>query len=389
MTEKKKFASSLYRLSGEAAFETLAKAKQLEREGKEIIHFEIGEPDFNTSEIIKQAAKKGLDLNLTHYVPSAGLLELREAVREYIRIKRGFEPELEQVVITPGVKPAVFYSILSLVESGDEVIYPDPGYPTYYSLIDYIGAKRVPVKLVDENEFRMSPEGIAEKITDKTKLIILNSPENPTGGVNTEEDMRGIAELAKDNNLWIVSDEIYSEIIYEGKHYSPCTYDTCAERSVLVNGFSKCFAMTGWRLGYIITNKELARKITTFITNSVSCTNAFVQYAGIEALRKCDREVKEMVDEFKKRRDAIVKGLNSVRGFKCLIPRGAFYVFPNIEETNFGCEDLAELLLKKVGVCTLAGTAFGEGGKGHLRFSYANSIENIEKGIELIKSLLG
>lgn len=384
-----RFARSLYRLSGEAAFETLAKAKQLEREGKKIIHFEIGEPDFNTPSAIKQAAKKGLDLNLTHYVPSAGLLELRESVREYIKIKRGFEPELEQVVITPGVKPAVFYSILSLVEKGNEVIYPDPGYPTYYSLIDYVGAKKVPVKLVDEEEFRMTPEDINEKITNKTKLIVLNSPENPTGGTNTEKDMKGIAELAEDHDLFVISDEIYSEIIYDGKHYSPCKYDACTERSVLIDGFSKSFAMTGWRLGYIITNKELARKITTFITNSVSCTNSFVQYAGIEALRRCEQEVKKMVKEFKRRRDAIVKGLNSVKGFKCLLPKGAFYVFPNIEETNYTCEELAELLLEKIGVCTLPGTAFGEGGKGHIRFSYANSIENIEKGVELIKSILG
>lgn len=384
----KKFASSLYRLSGEAAFEVLARAKKLEREGKKVLHFEIGEPDFNTPENIKEAAKLALDKNFTHYVPSGGVGELREAVREYIKLTRGFEPDLEQIVITPGVKPAVFYSILSLVETGDEVIYQDPGYPTYYSLIDYVGAKRVPVKLLEENEFRLTPSDIAEKITQRTKMIIINSPHNPTGAVLTKKDVEELARLAEENNIWLLSDEIYSEIIYDEKHYSPCARDACGERSLLADGFSKCFAMTGWRLGWLIAPKELAKRITTFITNTVSCTNSFVQLAGMQALKGPKEEVKEMVREFKRRREVIVKGLNEINGFTCLLPKGAFYAFPNIKETGMTGEKLASRLLEKANVAVLPGTAFGEGGEGYLRFSYANSVENIKEGIERIKKIL-
>lgn len=382
-----RYAPSLDRLHSEAAFEVLAKAKALERKGKKVLHFEIGEPDFNTPEIVKDEAKKSLDENFTHYVPSQGIVELREAVCEYIEKTRNFRPTPEQVLIVPGVKPGIFYSMLSLIDEGDEVIYPDPGFPTYSSLVDYTSAGDVPLKLLEKNEFRMSPDDINEKLTKKTKLIILNSPHNPTGSMLKKDEIKAIYEIAEDNNIYLLSDEVYSQMTYEQPHYSVTEYDNASERSILIDGFSKSFAMTGWRLGYAIGPEELIKKLTVFLINSVSCTNAFIQKAGITALKDFD-SVKKMVDKFRDRRNVIVKGLNEVNGFRCIMPMGAFYAFPNITETGKTSNELADYLLEKSGIAVLPGTAFGPGGEGYLRFSYASSIENIKEAIEKMKDVL-
>ena len=382
-----KCAPSLDRLHSEAAFEVLAKAKALERKGKKVLHFEIGEPDFDTPEIVKDEAKKSLDENFTHYVASQGIIELREAVCEYIEKTRNFKPTPEQVLIVPGVKPGIFYSMLALINEGDEVIYPDPGFPTYSSLVDYTSAGDVPLKLLEKNEFRMSPDDINEKITKKTKLIILNSPHNPTGSMLKKNEIKAIYEIAEDNDVYLLSDEVYSQMTYEQKHYSVAEYDNASERSVLIDGFSKSFAMTGWRLGYAIGHEELIKKLTVFLINSVSCTNAFVQKAGIKALKDFD-SVKKMVEKFRERRNVIVKGLNEINGFRCIMPMGAFYTFPNITGTRKKSNELADYLLKKSGIAVLPGTAFGPGGEGYLRFSYASSIENIKEAVEKMKDVL-
>lgn len=379
-------AASLDKLAGEGAFEVLAKAQALERQGHKVLHFEIGEPDFDTPENIKAAARHALDANFTHYVASGGILELKEAVRAHIAGTRGFEPDVEQILIIAGVKPGIFCSILGLVEQGDEVIYQDPGFPTYGSLIDYVGARRVPVRLLEENEFRMTPDDVAAKITKNTKLIIINSPQNPTGSMLTSQDVREIAALAAENDIYLLSDEIYSMMTYGERFHSVCSFDACAERSILLDGFSKTYAMTGWRLGYLLANRELIKKMTTFVINSASCTNAFVQRAGVEALEGEQSKVNAMLREFELRRKVIVEGLNEIDGFKCIMPRGAFYAFPNIKGTGMGCRELAERLLNEAKVAVLPGTAFGEGGTGYLRFSYANSVENIKEAIERLKS---
>ncbi|MDI6917901.1 MAG: pyridoxal phosphate-dependent aminotransferase [Thermoplasmatales archaeon] len=382
-----KYAPSLDRLHSEAAFEVLAKAKALERKGKRVLHFEIGEPDFDTPEIVKEGAKKALDENFTHYVPSQGITELREAVCEYIEKTRNFKPTPEQVLIVPGVKPGIFYSMLALINEGDEVIYPDPGFPTYSSLVDYTNAKHVPIKLLEKNEFRMSPDDINEKITGKTRMIILNSPHNPTGSMLKKNEIKAIYKIAEDNDAYLLSDEVYSQMTYEQKHYSAAEYDNASERSILIDGFSKSFAMTGWRLGYAIGPEELIKKMTVFLINSVSCTNSFIQKAGIKALKDFD-SVKKMVDKFRERRNVIVKGLNEVNGFRCIMPMGAFYTFPNITGTGKKSNELADYLLEKAGIAVLPGTAFGPGGEGYLRFSYASSIENIKEAVEKMKELL-
>jgi len=382
-----KYAPSLDRLHSEAAFEVLAKAKALERKGKKVLHFEIGEPDFNTPEIVKDEAKKSLDENFTHYVPSQGIIELREAVCEYIEKTRNFKPAPEQILIVPGVKPGIFYSMLALLNESDEVIYPDPGFPTYSSLVDYTNAKHVPIKLLEKNEFRMSPDDINKKITGKTRMIILNSPHNPTGSMLKKNEIKAIYEIAEDNDVYLLSDEVYSQMTYEQKHCSVAEYDNASERSVLIDGFSKSFAMTGWRLGYAIGPEELIKRLTVFLINSVSCTNSFIQKAGIKALKDFD-SVKKMVERFRERRNVIVKGLNEVNGFRCIMPMGAFYTFPNITETGKTSEQLADYLLENAGIAVLPGTAFGPGGEGYLRFSYASSIENIKEAVEKMKELL-
>ncbi len=382
----KPFAKSLGRIKGEGAFEVMAKAKKLERKGMDIIHFEIGEPDFDTPQNIVAAAKKALDDKWTHYVPSSGVFELREAVCDTIEATRGYRPETSQILIGPGIKPMIYHNMMALIEPGDEVIYQDPGYPTYSSLINYIGAKGVPIPLLEENEFRMNPEDIQERITSKTKLILINTPENPTGSVLTKDEVDAIADIAEDNDLFIMADEIYSKMTYESEHYSVTVRDGALERSILLDGFSKSYAMTGWRLGFCVAPKLLVEKMTILLINAISCTNAFVQIAGIEALKGDQSFMVEMMEKFTHRRDAMVSGLNDIPGFKCLKPQGAFYVFPNIKDTGMTSQEVADLVMNDAKVAVLPGTAFGKFGEGYIRLSYATSIETINKGLDRIKN---
>jgi aspartate/methionine/tyrosine aminotransferase len=374
------------RIYGEAAFEVLAKAQELERQGKEILHFEIGEPDMETPVNIANAGIKAIKENKTHYTPSVGIIELRKAVQDEIEKTRGYNPDLEQIVITPGLKPGIFFSMLSIVNQGDEVIYPDPGYPTYGSVSSFLGARKVMVPLLEENEFRMDPKDIKDKITRRTKLIIINSPQNPTGSVMKETELDEIADIAEKHDLFIVSDEIYSKMTYESKHYTPTYNDKAKERTILLDGFSKYYAMTGWRLGYMITPIKMARRLQDFLVSAISCTASFTQWAGIEALTGDQKFIANMMRRFKQKRDKIVKGLNSISGFSCLLPKGAFYVFPNIQETGMRSQECADHLLYKAGVACLPGTAFGPYGEGYLRFSYATTMNVIDDSITRIKN---
>jgi len=382
MVELSKGASRIY---GEAAFEVLAKAQALERQGKSILHFEIGEPDMETPQNIAQAGIKAIQEKKTHYVPSIGLMELRKAVQNEVEKTRGYRPDLEQIVIIPGLKPGIFFSMLSIVNSGDEVIYQDPGYPTYGSVTSFLGAKSVLVPLLEENEFRMNPDDIKERITDKTKLIIVNSPQNPTGSVITKSELDDIAELAEEHDLFIVSDEIYSKMTYETTHYTPTARDEAKERTVLLDGFSKYYAMTGWRLGYMVVPQMMAERLNDFLVSAVSCTAAFTQWAGVEAFTGDQSFISDMMARFKEKRDRIVKGLNSIPGFTCLSPKGAFYAFPNIKDAGMTSQECADHLLQKAGVAVLPGTAFGPYGEGYLRFSYATTLENIDDAVKRIK----
>lgn len=376
------------RIYGEAAFEVLAKAQELERQGKTILHFEIGEPDMETPANITQAGIQAIRDRKTHYVPSIGIKELRMAVVEEIEKTRGYRPELEQVVITPGLKPGIFFSMLATVNPSDEVIYPDPGYPTYGSVTSFLGAKKVMIPLLEENEFRMNPDDIKDRISEKTKVIIINSPQNPTGSVMTQSEMEEIAELAEEHDIFIISDEIYSKMTYDTTHYTPTARDEAKERTVLLDGFSKYYAMTGWRLGYMVVPPFMAERLQDFLVSAVSCTASFTQWAGVEALTGDQRFISEMMSRFREKRDRIVKGLNSIKGFHCRPPKGAFYVFPNITETGMSSQECADHLLYNAGVAVLPGTAFGPFGEGYLRFSYATTLENIDKAIERIKESL-
>lgn len=376
-------------LGTETAFEVLAKAKALEKEGKEIVHLEIGEPDFDTPQNIKKAAIEAMNKGYTHYVPAAGIPELREAIAEHISESRGLDVKPEEVVVTPGAKPIMFFSVLACVEPEDEVMYPNPGFPIYESIIKFVGAKPVPMPLKEENDFRLDGEDFKEKLSRKTKMIILNSPENPTGGVLTRENLKLIADsIANREDLLVLSDEIYSRIIYEGKHESIATFPNMKEKTIILDGFSKTYAMTGWRLGYGVMRKDLAEKITQLMINSNSCTCAFTQMAGVEALKGPQDEPQKMVEEFRKRREFIVSGLNKIEGISCKKPQGTFYVFPNVKKVGMDCRQLSDYLLKNAGVAVLPGTAFGEYGNGYLRISFANSLQNIEKALKRIKEAL-
>lgn len=384
-----RIAKRMSQLGTETAFLVLAKAKALEAQGKKIIHLEIGEPDFDTPMNIKNAAKKAIDENWTHYGPAPGLPPFRETIAKHISETRGIEVKPENVVVTPGGKPIMFYSILATVNEGDEVIYPNPGFPIYESVIEFVGAKAVPLPLKEENEFRVNIKDLKKLITKKTRMLIINSPQNPTGGILTLEDIKEIAQLAVENDLIVLADEIYSQIVYgDFKHYSIAAQPGMLERTIILDGFSKTFAMTGWRLGYGVMPVELAQAVIQLQINSTSCTASFTQIAGIEGLTGPWNEVQRMVEEFKKRRDVIVDGLNSIPGFKCHRPHGAFYVFPSIKGTGMSSKELADALLNEAGVACLSGTAFGKFGEGYIRFSYANSIPNIEKALENIRAFM-
>jgi aspartate aminotransferase len=372
------------RLGTETAFEVLVKAKALEAKGRDIIHLEIGEPDFDTPGNIIDAGCEALRKGFTHYGPSAGMIELREAIARYVAETRRINVTPDEVVVVPGGKPIIFFSILALAEDGDEIIYPNPGFPIYESMINYVGAKAVPIRLREELDFRIDVDELGSLINDRTKLIILNSPQNPTGGVLTKDDIDGIARAIGDRNIMVLSDEIYSRLIFEGEPHSIMSIDGMKERTILLDGFSKTYAMTGWRMGYGVMRPDLATHVSRLMTNSNSCTASFTQVAGVEALRGSQEVVDDMRAKFRKRRDVMVAGLNKIKGFSCRVPHGAFYVFPNITKTGWPSKKLADALLEDAGVAALSGTAFGEFGEGYLRFSVANSIENIEKALDRI-----
>ena len=384
-----KFAERMKRLGTETAFEVLARAKQLQAEGKEVIHLEIGEPDFDTPKYICDAAIQAIRDGYTHYNPSAGYPEVRKIISDEINKTRQINTNFNQVVIVPGGKPVMFYVIFALVDRGDEVIYPNPGFPIYESLINFVGAKPVPIPLKEENDFRLDVDELESLVTPKTKLLIINSPQNPTCGSLTKGDLERIAKIAVDNDLWVLSDEIYSRIIYEGNFESITQFPGMVERTIILDGMSKTYAMTGWRIGYGVMQEELAAHVARLATNCNSCTSAFTQIAAGAALTGPQTDSENMVAEFKKRRDIIVAGLNGIDGITCKKPIGAFYVFPNIKATGKTSKEMETLLLETYGVAALAGTSFGKHGEGYLRFSYANSVENIEKALTKIKICFG
>ena len=377
-----KLSDKMKRLGIETAFQVLAKAQALEAKGMDVVHLEIGEPDFDTPKNIRDAASRALDQGYTHYCNSQGMIPLRaEVAREFERT-RGIKVDPERVIITPGAKPIMFYSILALLQEGDEAIYPNPLFPIYESMINFTGATAVPVPLREELDFRFDIDELRTKVTPRTKLIILNSPHNPTGSVLTEEDIKAIAEIAVENDITVFSDEIYEYILYGGTHHSIASQPGMRDRTILLSGLSKTYAMTGWRLGYAMVPEELVHPIVRLISNSVSCTPPFIQQAAIEALTGPQESTAQMVAEFRRRRDLIVDGLNRIPGISCVIPRGAFYVFPNVKNLGMDCNKFADYLLKDHGVAVLPGTHFGEYGDGYLRLSYATSQENIKKALE-------
>ena len=383
-----KLSERLARLGTETAFEVLVRARALEAKGRSIVHLEIGEPDFDTPAHVTEAAIAALKGGATHYGPAAGLPELRQAIAEDSTARRGVKATPEMVVVTPGGKPIMFYLILALVDPGDEVLYPNPGFPIYESMIRFIGGVPVPVRLLEEKGHALDVDQLISKITPKTRLIVLNYPHNPTGGVIPEAGLRAVADAAVRGGIPVLSDEIYSEILYDGQHVSIASMPGMESFAIVLDGFSKTYALTGWRLGYGIMPAPLAQVVAKLQTNAVSCTASFTQLAGVQALKGDHAPIREMVAEFRKRRDAIVEGLRLIPGIKCARPQGAFYVFPNITATGYSSKALADRLLDEAGVACLSGTAFGEWGEGHLRFSYAASLETIQEALRRIKTCL-
>ncbi len=381
-----KLVRKMERIGTESAFEVLAKAQALEKQGKHIIHLEIGSPDFPTPKHVVEAGKKALDDGFTKYGPTAGLLDFREAIADHVSKTRSVKVGADNVCVVPGGKPIMFFTMMALLEEGDEVVYPNPSFPIYESLIDFLGAKRRPVPLVEERGFAFDLDVFKSQLSDKTKLVILNSPANPTGGVISKDDLKQIADLLRDRDLTILSDEIYCQIYYDQKPASITNFEGMIDKTVILDGFSKTYSMTGWRLGYGIFPKKLADAVNLLMVNSNSCTATFTQKAGLAALQGPQDDVARMVAEFHKRRDAIVKNLNEVPGFSCTTPAGAFYAFPNVKKTGMSSKDLADLLLNEAGVACLNGAAFGQHGDGYLRFSYANSLENILEAVKRIKA---
>ncbi len=384
-----RLAGRMSRLGTETAFEVLSRARALEKEGKEIIHLEIGEPDFDTPANIVEAGVDALYMGWTHYGPAAGLPDLRQTIADYVSRTRKVPVTSDEVVVVPGGKPIMFFSILALIDEGDEVIYPNPGFPIYESMINYVGGRAVPIQLREERDFSLDVKELASLITDRTRLIILNSPQNPTGGVLTKKDILEIADAIGDRNIMILSDEIYSRLLFEGEHFSIMSVPGFKERTILLDGFSKTYAMTGWRMGYGVMRPDLAAHIARLNTNSNSCTASFTQVAGITALRGDQSSVDKMRAEFHRRRDAFVGGLNKIKGFSCRTPKGAFYTFPNITKTGWPSKKLADALLEQAGVACLSGTAFGKFGEGYLRFSVANSLENLNTALARIDEWAG
>jgi aspartate aminotransferase len=383
-----KIAARMERIGTETAFEAAARARALEATGRDVIHLEIGEPDFDTPANIREAAKRALDAGRTHYAPYPGIPELREAIAADATARKGFPVSADRVFVTVGGKGVMVYAIFALVEPEDEVIVPDPGYPIYESLTRYVGATPVPLAIRQDNGFRMDPDELAALVTPRTRMIVINSPANPTGGVLTRDDLERIAAIALEHDLVVLADEIYGRILYEGEHISIASLPGMAERTIVLDGFSKTYAMTGWRMGYAIVPEELVFAFGRLIINTISCAPTFVQAGAVEALTGPQAAVDAMVNEFRARRDLVVAGLNELPGISCLKPSGAFYVFPDVSGTGLTGADFTTRLLYEGGVSALAGTAFGGAGVNHIRLSYANSQENLAKALGRMRSVL-
>ena len=379
-----RLAKRMSRLGTESAFQVLSRARALESQGKNIIHLEIGEPDFATPGNVINAAVSALNDGWTHYGPSAGYPELRETVAAEVSRTRGVPVSADEVVVVPGGKPIIFYSILALVDEGDEVIYPNPGFPIYESMIRYVGGRAVPIRLREQKDFTFDIDEFSSLLNDRTRLIILNSPQNPTGGVLSKRDVEQIADAIGDREVFVLSDEIYSRLVFEGEHHSIMSEPGFKDRTILLDGFSKAYAMTGWRMGYGVMRADLATHFSRLMVNSNSCTASFTQMAGVEALRGDQSSVEHMRDEFHARAQMFVAGLNRIGGFSCRMPKGAFYAFPNISETEWKSKALADTLLDEAGVACLPGSSFGDFGEGYLRFSVASSMENLATALERI-----
>ena len=374
------------RTDGQPMFKLLDKVKKLEVEGKEIIHFEIGDPDFRTPENISNAGIEAIKNGVTHYVSSSGLTEFRQKICETTEVSRGFKPNIDQVLVTPGANIAIFYAISCIVNPGEEVIVPDPGFPTYYSTIKMCNTKAVHVPLLESNKFRMNPKDIENSITEKTRMIIINSPQNPTGSVMTKEEIRMTYEIAEKHDLYLYSDEIYARMVYKDSVFnSPSVYDKCQERTIISNGFSKAFAMTGWRLGAVIGPSNVVEKMKLLLETTSSCVPPFIQKAGIEAIEGEQTSQKSMYAEYEQRRNIVVDGINSIHGLSCITPGGAFYVFINIKKTGMTSESFCDYILEDAGVAILPGTSFGEFGEGFVRICYAVNQDKIKNALERIK----
>lgn len=387
----KKISEAARRLEGQKMFQILALARKIERQGKEVLHFELGDPDFNTPENIVNAAIESLKSGNTHYAPSSGSLELKEMAAEVTVRSRGFRPTMDQLLVCPGANVMIYYAVVCALDPGDEVIVPDPGFVSYFSILKFLGMKIVRVPLFSQNKFRLDPDDVAKAVTNNTRMIIMNSPSNPTGAVMTEDEIKRVYQIAEKHNLYLLSDEVYARMIYKEdttSYYSPSKYDGCRDRTIVVNGFSKSYAMTGWRLGVVTGPPELISKMALLLETIVSCVSPFIQKAGIEALKGDQEPIYKMVAEYKKRRDVLVEGLNSLPCVTCLKPEGAFYAFPDITQTGLTSEQFAEIMLTQAHVALAPGPIFGEYGQGYVRLCYVNSIQNINKAIERMHNVL-
>lgn len=389
MPKKPFLSETASKIEGRATLRVLNKVQELEKQGENIIHFEIGDPDFKTPDNIIEAAYASMKNGETHYTSSKGLYDFRVAAKEATEHSRGFSPDINQILVTPGANIIIYLAILCLVNPGEEVIVPDPGFPTYYSVAKFCEANIVRIKLKEENKFRMSPDDVKKAITGKTRLIIINSPANPTGSVMTPEELDEVYKIAEENGVYLLSDEVYSRMMYgETKFHSPSSNDQCKHTTIITNGFSKAFAMTGWRLGVAIGPKEVIEKMDLLVQNLFSCVPPFIQRAGVEAIKGDQSESRKMMQIYKERRDLLVDGLNKIPGITCLKPEGAFYVFPNITKTGMTSEKFADFILEKAKVALLSGTSFGEYGEGYVRLTYATSAENIKEGLSRISRAL-
>lgn len=384
-----RLSSALARLGSESAFEVLARARVLEAQGRSIVHMQIGEPDFATPAHIKRAGIEAIEANYSHYTPSAGIPELRDAIARYAAKLRGIaEFKREEVVVSPGAKPIIWNTLSALLDPGDEIVYTEPSYPAYASAAGYLRAKAIPVSLLESKNFRLDLNHLASVVNDKTKVLCINSPHNPTGGVLTRDDLQAIADLAHKHDFLVISDEIYCRNLYDAEFLSIATLPGMRERTIIVDGFSKAYAMTGWRLGYAIMPEKIARAVTLFNNNTFSCVATFVQRAGIAALEGPDQPVLDMVKAFRVRRDLLIAGLNALPGVSCVTPEGAFYAFPNVSKVTSDDKKLAAFLLEEAGVACLGGSCFGAAGTGYLRFSYATSEEAIQLALERMRDAL-